>query len=272
VSSEGLGVKIVHSSVAVALGCHHDAVNVCVLDHASPATAAQQLATLVSNLMQLASGMPVILKKVPDELAEYLQRDSAFVGAADRLSYWQLEDDAFPETSIQLGGLCEAVARGADNVRALRRQIRRFEREGIALICVRSFSISEGVEALRQLSGSVTDKYEAYLGMVRSTMCASPPDVLTWLFATARAPHRYHGIYIAHPLGADDLGLYCGLSSRSFGGITEWMDMYVFKDMLCSGYHRALFGGAETEGVARYIEKFLPTPPRVAGTTLIRKG
>jgi len=200
VNSEELGAKIVHSSVVVALGCHHDAVNICVLDHASPARAAQQLAALVSNLMQLASGMPVILKKIPDELAEYLQRDSGFVRAADRLSFWQLEDDALPETSIQLCGLCEAVAGGADDVRALRRQIRRFEREGIALIGMRSPSMSERVEALRQLSGSVTDKYEAYLAIVTEYHL--------------RQPTRFPDLAVCRRRNAPSVSwpLYCGAS------------------------------------------------------------
>lgn len=69
------------------------------------------------------------------------------------------------------------------------------------------------------------------------------------------------GVYITEKLSLNELGFYCGVTSKDEPGLTEWMDIHFFRKMFIEGIQTVYLGGAERDGIAQFIDKLLPYRP-----------
>jgi len=249
----------------VGIGVHHGSISLLPLAFSDPLKASKTCADLYHELSTDLPDVPILLKRLPWKIAQPLLLTEQFVIANHNLSDWILEDDSFPELEVMTDRLGDA--------HALARGVRRFARRGVEVaLCRDGVSATKARTVLRTICGSDHDKFCAYRAIVDEAFHPSRrADYLTWLFQDSDPPHRYRGLYVVDSLGAKTAGLYCAVSSRDVGGLTEWMDMKVLCEMAARGFDRVLLGGSETSGVFAYTQKLLPVPASSPGITIVRR-
>jgi len=247
----------------IGIGIHHGTVSLLALAFSDPLEASQACADIYDELSADLPDVPILLKRLPPKIALPLLNTEHFVVA--QLSDWILEDDSFPELDV----LPERLG----NARDLARGARRFANRGIRVAAHNEIvSATKARSVLKTICGSDHDKFCAYRAIVDEAFQHSRPrNYMTWLFEDDRSPHKYRGLYVVDDLGAGTGGLYCAVSSRDVGGLTEWMDVNVFRELGARGFDRVLLGGSETSGVFAYTKKLLPIPAASPGLTVVRR-
>jgi hypothetical protein len=249
----------------IGIGLHHGTVSLLLLAFIDEADAADACVELYEYLSIDLPDTPILVKRLPPQVADRLLVKDRFVEARPTLSPSILEDDSFPEVDVDLHQL--------DKARHLARKARQFANRNVPLSVRRGpLGAFEARSALKAICGSDHDKFCSYRSMVDEAIRPFGGGTYsTWLFENSDAALRYRGLYIVDALGDKLAGLYCAISSRDAGGLTEWMDMTVLSEMASRGFERVLLGGSESLGVYRYTQKLLPVPTALPEVTLVRQ-
>ncbi len=204
---------------------------------------------------------PIILKKIDQELYEQLYSTKLFRELADDLMLF--EEEAFPENILQLKKLFSTYFGMNSQSIPLLKKVKRFEKSSIKLLAKLEVSEEEikSNPGFQNLFGQNSYKYKSYMQIIREASSLRPSDGRYKVCAYYDEHKTIHGLYIAELLEKDSMGLYCAVSSKSFPGITEWMDYDFFQQMFNEGIHYLYLGGSETKGVDAYIKKLLPIAP-----------
>lgn len=204
---------------------------------------------------------PIILKKIDKALYEYLSATHLFREHADDLTLF--EEEAFPEHILQLETLFSPHFGRCEQSLPLMKKVKRFAKSPMKLQ-VRadvSWSDLESNPGFPHLFGPNPDKYHSYRQIIREACSPRASESTYKVCAYYDAHHTIHGLYISELLAKGTMGLYCAVSSKSFPGITEWMDYDFFQQLFLEGIHTLYLGGSETEGVHAYVQKLLPIAP-----------
>ena len=204
------------------------------------------------------TGLPVVVKKVDDELYSHLVRQQGFVPCDDGRF---LEDEAYPENRIDLNRLFDEQGKLNRRAKQLGRRVRQFEALQVKLTGVDASTNCQAkmTESLSKLLRNEPAKHKAYSQIWRFVQ--SKPNWPTCFFLTAffDSQENIHGMYVAERLGDRTAGLYCAVTSRVYPYATEWMDVVFFRTIWKAGFEQLMLGGSETEGVHHYVQKLLPT-------------
>jgi hypothetical protein len=250
------GYKYFNNGLFVGAGLRN---NVIHLVHPLGHVTVSALIDLCHDLHR-STGLTVVLRKIPHDLHCEMIGSGHFCAENRSLSPGVLEDDAFPEHTIDLSLLSRMESLSRTTFSNLARQVRKFDPHAWQLQkpARRVDSALEAKAMLMELSGANREKYLAYSLLVREAFLnlSAYPVLLSRIY---KDNHRVHGLYIAEALSDRTAGLYCALSSAAHRGITEWMDVDFFRYVHGLGYKEMLFGGSETSGVDRYVKKFKPT-------------
>jgi len=169
-----------------------------------------------------------------------------------------LEEETFPEHILELEKLYSPSFGMYNQSIPFIRKVKRFAKSPMELLALPEVSNIEGNPGFQDLLGQNLDKYKSYLQIIRE-VSSQRPDNGRYKVCTYYDEYKtIHGLYIAELLEKDSMGLYCAVSSRSFPGITEWMDYDFFKQVFDDGIHYLYLGGSETQGVDAYVKKLLP--------------
>ena len=223
----------------------------------------------VCKLIARVTGLPLLLKKVDSSLAQQLLLQKEFYSADQDVNI--LEDESFPEQSLNLRQLFDGQGSLTKAARQLRRRVRQFEGQGIEL---QEMNLLRATTAnfellLREVTQGNADKRSAYSEICRYFQSGQfdRNNYIASAFVDSR--NRTHGLYLVEKLGNRTAGLYCAVCSRAFRYSTEWMDVAFFRQLAQQGIDRLLLGGSETAGVHHYVQKLLPTPVTAAALPLV---
>lgn len=201
----------------------------------------------------------IILKKIDRDLYERLAATQLFQGQISDLAL--CEEEAFPENVLLLEKL---YSPGADmDVRSLPllRKVKRFANGSMHLLTQRDSASIEQHPGFHNLFGPSPEKYKSYLQIIREVDVRRSDDSRYNVCLYVDEHAAMHGLYISEWLGAECMGLYCAVSSKSSPGITEWMDYDFFLQLFRDGVRYLYLGGSETQGVDAYVQKLLPVAP-----------
>ncbi len=202
---------------------------------------------------------PIILKKVDQELYERLYSTNLFQEHVGGLTLF--EEEAFPEHTLHLQKLYGPGFYMDPRSLPLIRKVKRFEKSSMNLLAKTDVSSIENYPGFYTLFGPNPDKYRSYLYIIREANSPRSGDGKYKVCAYFDERMTIHGLYISERLGEESMGLYCAVSSRSYPGITEWMDYDFFRQLFHDGIRYLYLGGSETEGVHAYVQKLLPLAP-----------
>lgn len=201
----------------------------------------------------------IILRRLDPDLYQGLKASGYF---ADVMNRADLEDDAYPETIIEVEKL---IASNGKLVHAdkLRKKARRFERDFNKLFVRTEMTerdLKPLLSALLKMAGNIHDKYTSYAQMIKDVLIHRRTSRDFNLFVYYKEK-EIHGIDIIEFLDLNTVGLYCAVTSKAFPGITEWIDYDFFSRVLDMDFKKVYLGGSETQGVYQYIKKLSPLAP-----------
>lgn len=199
----------------------------------------------------------IVLKKIDQDLYERLSATKMFQGHISDLTL--CEEEAFPENVLLLERLYSPGVEARSL--PLLRKVKRFENGSVHLLAQKGSISIEKHPGFSNLFGFSPEKYKSYLQIIREVDARRTDGdrYNVCLYVDERA--AMHGLYISEWLGAESMGLYCAVSSKSSPGITEWMDYDFFRQLFHAGIRYLYLGGSETQGVDAYIQKLLPVAP-----------
>jgi hypothetical protein len=224
----------------------------------------------ICSTIRKFSDKDIILKQVDNSLALALLKSGLFETADEWADKRLLEDEAYPETLVELDRLFVDSGNISLSAGSFRRKVIRFMRSGEELIAM---PIDESISKDADWAGPIADKWMSYRLMIQAVSMTKPSVERTYfarIYRNKRGP--VEGIYIAQRLNGETAGLYCSITSKSGGGITEWMDAAFFRFLWESGVKRLLLGGSETAGVVQYIRKLPIRAPKIISRPLAYVG
>jgi len=249
----GLGYKFVGKDTIMGIGYRN---NTLYLVHPMGCGSFDAIVDFCQQIRKKVA-CSIILKKIDRNLYERLSSTKLFQGYVNDLAL--CEEEAFPENVLLLERLCSP---GMD-VRSLPllRKVKRFENGSMHLLAQRDCALIEKHPGFHNLFGHNSEKYRSYLQIIQEVDAHRVDDgrYTVCLYVDERA--AMHGLYIGESWGAESMGLYCAVSSKSSPGITEWMDYDFFRQLFYNGIRYLYLGGSETQGVDAYIQKLLPVAP-----------
>jgi hypothetical protein len=221
----------------------------------------------ICSTVEQISGKSIILKQVDSSLALALLNSGHFKTAEDWTDRKLLEDEAYPEKLIDLDRLFAGSGDINSSAHNFRRKVIRFTRSCEGLV---DAPIDKTISKIADWAGPIGDKLMSYRLMIQAVSRANPFSERTYfsrIYQNIRGP--IDGIYIAQRLHGRTAGLYCAITSKSWNGLTEWMDASFFRDLWEVGIRKLLLGGSETEGVVRYIRKLPTERPSITSQPLV---
>lgn len=253
----GFGYKFVGKETVVGIGYRNNTIYLVHPTGTRRFNATLDLCSKIYNRMKC----PIILKKIDQELYEQLYSTKLFQEHADDLTFF--EEEAFPEHVLELKKLFSPNFGMYSRSITLIKKVKRFEKSSVKLLAKPEVSQKdiESNPGFQNLFGQNPDKYKSYMQIIREASSLRPGDGKYKVCVYYDEHKTIHGLYIAELLEKDSMGLYCAVSSKSFPGITEWMDYDFFQQMFHEGIHYLYLGGSETQGVDAYVKKLLPIAP-----------
>jgi hypothetical protein len=249
----GLGYKFVGKDTVMGIGYRN---NTLYLIHP---IGCGSFNTIVDFCQQIRKRVAcsIILKKIDRILYERLSSTNLFQGYIGDLTL--CEEEAFPENVLLLERL---YSPGIDaRSLPLLRKVKRFENGSMHLLAQKDGASIEKHPGFHNLFGHSPEKYRSYLQIIREVDAHRANDGRYTVCLYIDEHAAMHGLYISEWLGAESMGLYCAVSSKSSPGITEWMDYDFFQQLFHNGVRYLYLGGSETQGVDAYIQKLLPVAP-----------
>jgi len=254
----GLGYKFVGNETLVGIGYRN---NTLFLVHP---TGTERFQTIINLCPKIYNSLkcPIILKKIDQGLYEQLYSTKLFKEHEHTGDLMLLEEEAFPEHLLELEKLYSPSFGLYNQSIPFIRKVKRFEKTSIELVAKAEISDIETNAGFHNLLGYNLDKYKSYLQIINEVRSLRSDNSNYKVCTYYDETKTIHGLYIADLLEKHTMGLYCAVSSRSFPGITEWMDYDFFKQVFNEGIGYLYFGGSETIGVDAYVKKLLPNVPR----------
>ncbi len=256
-----LGYKFFSSELVAVIGHRNGYIYVTPIADTSKGF---RLRKLCNELMK-ATGLRIVLKKLPPTfIASEISAEPYYDETTP------LEDDSVPETMLRLDKLfIDEIGTLNPIAKRVARKVRTFVDRSKALTIIEDIR-QVPLEALEQFLLHWPSKHDSYMPMVR------------FLCSQERVSHHYRttvfiegdnvkGLYIAEKMSLNDIGLYCGVTARNEPGITEWMDIYFFKQLYMEGCRTVYLGGAERQGIAHFCEKLLPYKPHYIMQAMLYK-
>lgn len=263
------GYKFIDKDVLIGIGYRHHTV---YLVHPMGKNRCAATLSLCQQIQQ-SLGCSIVLKKLDQELHEYLasselflRQESAPLLPVETFPEYQdnamsLEEEAFPEHTLHLDTLYNRDTGSFMQSGSFMRKVKRFEKNTLTLTSRNDLRHIETMPGFSTLFASHPEKYHSYLQMIREVNTHNAEDTTYKVRAYYDERATIHGIYIAASLGPGKMGLYCAISSRDFPGITEWMDHDFFRRLYQDQIEDLYLGGSETSGVDTYIKKLFPITP-----------
>lgn len=251
----GFGYKFVGKDTVMGIGCRN---NTLYLVHPIGAGRFDTTLDLCYRIRKSVT-CPIILKKIDQELYERLSSTNLFQEHAEGLTLF--EEEAFPEHTLHLEKLHRPDFLMDPRSLPLTRKVKRFEKGSMNLLAKTDVSSIENYPGFYTLFGPNPVKYRSYLYIIREACSRRSGDGKYKVCVYFDERMTIHGLYISERLGEESMGLYCAVSSRSYPGITEWMDYDFFRQLFHEGIRYLYLGGSETEGVHAYVQKLLPLAP-----------
>ena len=153
-----------------------------------------------------------------------------------------------------------------------RNGIERFKNQNISILEIdpltNDHNISHQNNHLREVSRGNGSKYLTYRPMIEYIF-DDKVDSERYMVRAYMSKEHIEGYYILEKLSDNSIGFYCGLTSISAGGITEYLDSLIFIELAVLGYKYIYLGGSEHIGVVNYVNKLLPTDPPYSNSPLI---
>ncbi|HEU5121837.1 MAG TPA: GNAT family N-acetyltransferase [Candidatus Saccharimonadales bacterium] len=253
-----MGFKYVSPEMVALIGYRHDFMYVTPLFDTTGGVKLRQFCDLLFDI----TDCPILLKKIHQKAFEQVPIVQTMH------NYLPLEDDTCPETVLHFQKLF-INADGDINpiAKKLARRARSFEQKNI------TFRIIEDItelpfEKLRRFIAADKEKYASYLPIVKY-LYTQKPNQYKYRVMVFLHRGRIKGLYMLEVLSITEYGLYGGITSKDIGGITEWMDIYVFKQLFLQGVRVLHLGGSESRGIAEYINKLIPHRPSYFVQTLL---
>jgi hypothetical protein len=203
---------------------------------------------------------PIVLKKIDQELYEYLYSTQLFQKSTNDATLF--EEEAFPEHILPLEKLYNSDFGLYQQSIPFMRKVKRFEKSSTKLLTEAEISDIEGNPGFQNLFGFNPEKYQSYMQIIREARLQTSEDSKYKACVYYDEHETVHGLYISELLEKESMGLYCAVSSRAYPGITEWMDHDFFQQVFYDNIHYLYLGGSETKGVDAYVKKLLPSTPQ----------
>lgn len=251
----GFGYKFVGNETLASLGYRN---NTLFLVHPTGAGRFNTIKDLCPKIYHSLK-CHIILKKIDEELYNQLYETKMFQVYNGNPNL--LEEEAFPEHMLELDKLYNQSVGLYNKSIPFIRKVKRFEKNPIKLVAKAEIPYVEGNPGFHDLLGYNPDKYHSYLQIINEVRSHGLGNGNYKVCTYYDEREIIHGLYIAELLDEHTMGLYCAVSSRSFPGITEWMDYDFFKQVFNNGIEYLYFGGSETAGVDTYVKKLLPNVP-----------
>jgi hypothetical protein len=251
----GFGYKFVGNETLVSIGYHNNSI---FLVHPMGPKRFQTVVGLCAKIYNSLK-CRIILKKMDQELYEQLQSTKLFQEYTGDLTL--LEEEAFSEHVLELEKLYSPSVGLYNQSIPFMRKVKRFEKNPIELVAEAEISDIEGNPGFYNLLGYNPEKYYSYSQIINEVRSQRSNNGKYKVCTYYDEKGTIHGLYTAELLEEGRMGLYCAVSSRSFPGITEWMDYDFFKRVFNDGMDYLYFGGSETVGVDAYVKKLLPDVP-----------
>lgn len=251
----GLGYKFVGNETLMGIGYRNNTLYLVHPVGNGRFTATRDLICELHSRIQ----SPIVLKKVDQELYEYLISTNLIQTYAEGLTLF--EEEAFPEHILPLPHLYSPDGGQYRQSSPFIRKVRQFEKSSMKLLAKKDTSAIESHPGFLRLFGSNPDKYKSYLQIIREVSSQRPGDGTYKVCVYFDEDATIHGLYISELLEERRMGLYCAISSRSSRGITEWMDYDFFQQVFHDGIDYLYLGGSETHGVHAYVKKLFPIAP-----------
>ena len=202
---------------------------------------------------------PIILKKLDQELYEYLCSTQLFQKCADDSTLF--EEEMFPEHILPLEKLYCADSGLYHQSIPFMRKVKRFAKSSPKLLAETQISDVESNPGFQNLFSFNPEKYKSYMQIMREIRSQQSEDGKYKVCVYYDEHKTIHGLYISELLKEKNMGLYCAVSSRAFPGITEWMDHDFFQQVFYDNIQYLYLGGSETQGVDAYVKKLFPSTP-----------
>ena len=251
----GFGYKFVGRETLMGIGYRNNTLYIVRPTGSGRFKTVLDLCSEIYNTLQCR----VVLKKIDQELYKQLSATGLFQEYTGDPALF--EEEAFPEHVLQLEKLFPKNGGIENQSLPLLKKVRRFEKSPIRLFSSSEPAIIASCSGFERLFGPNPDKYKSYRQIIEEVGSLGAKDNKYKIRAYFDESQTLHGLYISELLGKESRGLYCAVSSKSFPGITEYMDYGFFRETFSEGTHFLYLGGSETQGVDAYIKKLLPIAP-----------
>lgn len=258
VNNGEMGFKYVSTEMVAVIGYRHDFLYVTPLFDTSSGARLRRLCDLLFDTLSC----PILLKKVHQKSFEQIPIPEV------AHNYLPLEDDSCPETVLHLQKLFISSDGDINPVaKKLARRARTFEEKNTIFRIVEDIT-EVPFEKVRRFLAQDIEKYASYLSIVKY-LYTQRSNKYKYRVVVFLHRGRIRGLYMMEVLSMTEYGLYGGITSKDVGGITEWMDIYLFKRLFFEGVRIIHLGGAESKGIAEYIAKLIPYRPSYTVQTLL---
>jgi L-amino acid N-acyltransferase YncA len=251
-----MGYKYVTNDLVAVIGFRHNHLYVTPVYDTTSGIALQHFCERLSDTLPHT----ILVKKFSDER----------FGALDYKEtpeYVPQEDDSYRETTVHLQKLFNQESGRINPIaHKLHRRSEAFKRHGLAFDVVTDIA-EVPLLKLEQFLAKDDEKFANYIQILRYLYLA-PHDTYRYRTMVFLHDGDVRGLYMCEVLSLSDLGLYGGVTSKDVGGITEWMDIYFFNEMLDVGVQTVHLGGAENGGIAEYVTKLSPYKPAYSTRTV----
>lgn len=195
---------------------------------------------------------PIVLKKTTIEFRKLLNK---YYDYKEKVKGIKLFDESSPEKVLYLPN----IFRG-DKIKPKRFRlgINRFLNKDVKISSYdfnNNLSYKKSIKCLEYLSKGSLEKYYSNKAMIDYIYSNGNESII---FTYFKGQSKIEGLYICEIISKNSVGLYCGLTSTKYGGITEYLDYLLFKKLLNKGYDYVYLGGSETLGVEKYVQKLRP--------------
>jgi hypothetical protein len=250
------GFKYVSSDTIAIIGYRNTGIYITPVADRTEGKELHELCQKIANLTECR----IILKKFSQKIYPHLKQIMPYSFHSN-----EIEDDICPERILTLPKLFTQQGDITSIASKFRKGIKRFENLGISLDVINDVTQVSQCEIELFLKKD-PQKHASYLPIVTYLYTKVPNTrYKSMLFFYKNV---IQGLYIADILSQKDIGLYCAVNAKEYGGSTEWMDWYFFRKMFLDGIQTIYFGGAETQGVDNYIKKLLPDKAQYSVTTV----
>ena len=178
---------------------------------------------------------PTVLKKIDQDLYEYLSSTKLFQTATDSSTLF--EEETFPEHILQLEKLYNPASGLYHQSIPFMRKVKRFAKSSPKLLVETEISDVESNPGFQNLFAFNPEKYKSYMQIMREIRSKNTLNGKYKICVYYDEHRTIHGLYISELLEKKIMGLYCAVSSRAFPGITEWMDHDFFQRIFYDNIH-----------------------------------